>query len=311
MFTPETPQHTGADEELNIDDINELDDTDVQGLNLDSGSESTSISTDKQQGHQKQDRGLKRSNSPELNTVQDEGFDQKADFLPRVNMGSPFSSGVDITKAKSSTQSHDNPVANQRRLSMAQQSRFISYCDDKLMNIQRKFVQSRGLAEENGYTGLAPLLEDLKTVLDFLWYSIEGVAATESLLAVDLDSLTHEQYSSTESTDFGQMHYLLRVADDFLDYLTRFNLNSLSQEEQHKVLSKAFKFLMILDKIFARSLEGLVPGNTKMTGTEVVRIAGIAERTRMVVPRFLEEQRVHGYHFEVSKIYEETLERCA
>ncbi|SCU84442.1 LANO_0C01376g1_1 [Lachancea nothofagi CBS 11611] len=297
-LTPETPLHTGADEELNIDEVNELDDSDVQGLNLESEADTNGSSSIANDG---QDLGMKRENSGD----EDMGYDQRDDYVPRVNIGSPFSSNVDVAR-------HFNADhVNQRRLSLAQQSKFIAYCDEKLMAIQRKFVQSRGLTEENGYRGLAPLLDDLKAVLDFVWYSVEGMSNTENLLGTDLDAMSANQFSGTKSTNIGQMYYLMQIADTFLEYLTKFDLGTLSAEEQHRTLSKAFKFLMILDKVFARSLEGLIPGNTIMNGTEMVRIAGIAERTRMTLTSFLEEQGVHGYHYEVSKIYEETLERCA
>ncbi|SCU79996.1 LAME_0B01222g1_1 [Lachancea meyersii CBS 8951] len=297
MLSPETPQHTAADEELNIDNINELDESDIQGLDLEDERESTASTTYTQPA-------VKRERVDENF---EERFDLQDDFMPRVNISSPFSSDVDVKKYAQRA----HYASQQRKLSLSQQSKFISYCDDKLLAIQRKFVQSRGLNEENGYQGLGPLLEDLKTVLDFVWFSIEGLTNTELLLKMGLNAMTQDQFAGTQQTSFGQVNYLIRVADDFLDYLTKFELNKMSSDEQHKTVSKAFKFMIILDVSFARLLEGLVPGNTKLSGTEMVRIAGIAERTRTAVPRYLSEQQIHGYHYEVSKIYEETLERCA
>ncbi|SCU82187.1 LAFA_0C09670g1_1 [Lachancea sp. 'fantastica'] len=296
MLTPETPLHTAANEELDINDVNELDESDIQGLDLEEERDSSTSAVSHQPAPKRE----------RVNEDFETTFDPHDDFRPRVNIGSPFSSGVDMHKY-----AHRAEHVNQRALSMSQQSKFISYCDEKLMAIQRKFVQSRGLNEQYGYHGLGPLLQDLKTVLDFIWFSIEGLTNTELLLKTDVNAMSREQFAGTKSTSFGQVYYLIRVADDFLDYLTKFDMRNMSSDEQHKTLSKAFKFIIILDVSFARLLEGLVPGNTRLNATETVRIAGIAERTRTAVPRFLEEQQIHGYHYEVSKIYEETLEKCA
>lgn len=290
ILTPATPEHTGANQELDVADLHEVDDHDLEDLDLDP-------SVDQQESA---NPSLKR----EIDANEGSIFDQRDDFMPRVNVNSPFSSGVDVTRLRSGSQSA------QRRLSLSQQSKFISYCDDRLLEIQRRFVQSRGLAEENGYRELAPLLQDLKKLLDFIWYSIDGVSNTEQLLLQNLDDMNETQFANTTSTDFGQSYYMIRVADDFLDYLMKFDITHLSTDEQHKTMAKAFKFLMILDKVFARCLTGLVPGNFKLNGTEMVRISGIAERSRLAIPEYLEQQNIKGYHYEVSKIYEETLERC-
>lgn len=287
MSTPATPQHTGANEEMNIDDVRELDDRDVQDLDLDAGMESS-------------------VELPKRKATDDDAdmFDLRDDFMPKVNISSPFSSQVDVQQLQAKGHS-------QRRLSMSQQSKFITYCDERLMAIQRKFVQSRGLTEENGYKGLVPLLQDMKQLLDFIWFSIDGIPNTEVLIEQDVSSVTINQYDGTKSTNIGQTYYLMRLADDFLDYLMKFDLKELDEDEQHNTLSKVFKFLIILDKIFARLLDGTVPGQTKMGGTEMVRLSGIAERTRVALSLYFSQQKLHGYHYEISKIYEETLERCA
>ncbi|SCU96228.1 LAMI_0F05732g1_1 [Lachancea mirantina] len=295
MNTPETPEHTGANQELSIDDVGQLDDQDLLDVDLDAS-----------QGYLNEPSGnAKRAVQDEQNSKL--VYDDRDDFLPRVNISSPFSSQVNVQRAYGETR---EPVRQTRRLSSSQQSKFIAYCDDKLMEIQRKFVQSRGLTDGNGYSGLGPLLEDLKSVLDFVWFSVDGRGHTETLIEQKLENMSPEQFQDSNSTDFGQKYYILRVADDLLDYLVKFELANLSPDEQHSTLSKVFKFLVILDKMLARLLEGLVPGRKKVTGTEMVRISGIAERTRVAVPLFLGQQGIHGYHFEVSRIYEETLERC-
>lgn len=294
MSRPTTPVHPDANEELDLNDINELDEQEVLDLDLNPDLED--------EDPLKEEPINKRRF---LDDDTDEMYDKIEDFKPRINVSSPFSSGVNLPSLNTKSQR-----STSRRLSLSQQSKFITYCDEKLMNVQRKFVQSRGLNTEQGYSGLSPLLTDLKSLVDFIWFSIDAVSNTESLIDQDLYEVTRDSYANTASTNFGQTDYLFKIADDLLDYIEKFELRSMGGEERTVTLSKVFKFLIILDKIFARLLDGTVPGQSKMNGTEIVRCSGIAERTRVRLPQFFGSQDIHGYHYELSKIYEETLERC-
>lgn len=292
MSEPETPRHPQPNEEVDLSKIRQLDENDVMDLDLVSEVENAESRPESKRGF-----------------VEDEQmYDDVDDFKPAINIGSPFSSGTNIEQLK------DSPKSSRPRgrLSLSQQSKFISYCDEQLMNIQRKFVQSRGLNTQNGYPDLAPLLQDLKTVVDFIWYSVDSSTPnTEKLLTQDLSEISIDQFSDCRSTYFGQTAYLIRVADDVMDYTEKFEIMHLDLTEQASVLSKLFKLLFILDHIFSRLLDGTIPGKTKMSTTDAVRLRAIAERSRTRMPRYLGEQHVHGYHYEVSKIYEETLERCS
>lgn len=296
MSEPETPLHAPPNEQLDLSKIKELDEHDMMDLDLVSESENPD--------------SRNSSSKPEFKRpfAEDETmYDNIDDFKPRINVGSPFNSSTDIGQLGSS-QHLKKPRG---RLSLSQQSKFISYLDEQLMNIQRKFVQSRGLNTENGYSGLAPLLQDLKSVIDFIWYSIDGTTPnTEKLLTEDVSEVSIEQFDGSKSTYFGQTAYLMRVADDIMDYTEKFDLGQLGLNEQDNVIPKLFKLLFILDHIFARLLDGTIPGRTKMNLTDAVRMRAIAERTRTRLTRYLSQKQVHGYHYEVSKIYEESLERC-
>lgn len=301
MSEPSTPVHAGPNEHLDLDEVKELSDEDIEELDLKPDIDMDSIS-DNAATH-----GVKREYSNLFDEAMQLGGDDMDDFRPRVNINSPFSSFANLNSLQDGHKQH-------RRLSMSQQSKFIAYCDQKLMDIQRKFVQSRGLNTQNGYQGLEPLLKDIKSLVDFIWYSLDGSPNTDILLREE-DNSSEVNDSSFErdaqkNTHFGQSSYLIRIADDLLDYVEKFDLNLLSGEERHQTLSKLFKLLFILDRIFAKLMDGAIPGGGRTNGTDAVRINGIAERTRMKIPVIFETQDIHGYHFEVSKIYEKTLERC-
>ncbi|GAV53700.1 hypothetical protein ZYGR_0AK02020 [Zygosaccharomyces rouxii] len=296
MSEPETPVHAPPNEQLDLSKIKELDENDMMDLDLVSESENP--------------ESRNSSSKPDFKrkfTEDETVYDDVDDFKPRINIGSPFNSSTDMEQLGPS----QHPGRPRGRLSLSQQSKFISYLDEQLMNIQRRFVQSRGLNTENGYSGLAPLLQDLKSVIDFIWYSIDGTTPnTEKLLTQDVSEIPIEQFDSSKSTYFGQTAYLMRVADDIMDYTEKFDLDQLDLGGQGGVIPKLFKLLFILDHIFARLLDGTIPGRTKMNLTDAVRMRAIAERTRTRLTRYLGQKQVHGYHYEVSKIYEESLERC-
>ncbi|CCH61699.1 hypothetical protein TBLA_0F01570 [Henningerozyma blattae CBS 6284] len=325
MSEPLTPPHCEPDDVLDLDNLKELDERDIDDLNLNPELENSDIEI--ATNYANNTPLYKRKYLDEDDDQRQENrFDNVDDFKPRINVNSPFSSSKKIglsplnsndTNSINQESGKEKPIIRTRRLSASQQSKFIVYCDDKLMDIQRKFVQSRGLSVENGYSNLIPLFEDIKSLIDFIWYSIDGLSNTELLLnetEVDLDNAEVENSNlptnSKISTYFGQTSYLLKISDDLIDYLEKFDIKDLSSDEQNHILSKLFKLLFILDKIFAKLIIGSIPGNSKMSGTDIVRFCGIAERTRVRLPWYLEQQGVHGYHYEVSRIYQNSLERC-
>lgn len=274
------------------------------------------------------------------NEKQNPEFDDLEDFKPVLDIRSPFESHVDLPQL-SRTQ-ENGPNSNARRLSLSQQSKFVSYIDERLLQIQRKFVQSRGLNKEQGYESLSQVLLDFKKLIDFIWYSVDGVSNTDAILQLNLDDTAlYQKYQGSESTDFGQSYYLIRISDDLLDYLDKFPLTEQDEFDDdnetngrfdngfssnigqsmkpetfnadsprtHGSLRKLFKLLSILDFIFARLIDGKVPGNFRISGTEIVRLIGIAERTRILLPKLMEKNDIHGYHYEISRVYQETLER--
>lgn len=298
MSEPNTPMHAGPNEHLDLDDVKELSDEDIEELDL-------KPDVDMDPVYEEHRNGVKREYSNLFEDAMRLEGDDMDDFRPRVSIDSPFSSYADLN-------SLERKHRSLRKLSMSQQSKFIAYCDQKLMDIQRKFVQSRGLNTQNGYSSLEPLLRDVKSLVDFIWYSLDGSPNTDLLLreSDDMKYSTTDNSGIEKDTHFGQSSYLIKIADDLMDYVEKFDLKFLSEEERRQTLSKLFKLLFILDRIFAKLMDGNIPGGGRTNGTDAVRINGIAERTRMKLPVIFEAQDIHGYHFEVSKVYERTLERC-
>ncbi|CAI4036629.1 hypothetical protein SMKI_15G4800 [Saccharomyces mikatae IFO 1815] len=339
MSEPNTPLHAQPNEQLDLNKLNDLDEKDIEDLNLDPNSD-IDIATDSADVEnadidntiwQRNCEQKRRYHTPEFNDVYNEAnnaindvtmLDDVDDFQPRINVSSPFSS---TTKLSELLPNKHNEASHPRRLSMSQQSKFISYVDDQLLQIQRKFVQSRGLNIKNGYASLTPLLKDIKSLIDFIWYSIAHIPNSDYLLRSEKNINCNRSRSSNNTCEyssyFGQGSYLIKIADDLIDYVEKFTFKEMEDSEINDTLSKLFKLLFILDRIFVILIDNsngkeaseTVSVNKKITGlngTDIVRLKGIAERTRVRLPIFLESQGIHGYHYELSKIYEGFLDNA-
>lgn len=342
---PKTPLHAEANELLNLDNVKELDEKEIEDLDLDPTFDESlppstvasridlhgltepmpaCLRTKRPLNNPNDDTDLLNDgNEYSLNTTSSPMFDNVEDFKPSINVASPFSSST-LLQNKPPTAS----VQRGRRLSMTQQSKFISYVDQRFMDIQRKFVQSRGLNNKTGYKKLSDLLKDTKSLLDFIWYSIDNTSNTDFLLQEDGEPVKDSDLQSTDDymnldlvnnnnnnnkplrnksiSDFGQTSYVIKIADDVMDYIEKFEV----EPEDNDTISKLFKLFFILDKVFAKLITGNNNNSIKMNRTEVVRFVGIAERSRVRLPLFFEHLNIHGFHYELSKIYETSLELC-
>ncbi|CAL9736982.1 hypothetical protein MOSE0_L00892 [Monosporozyma servazzii] len=336
---PETPLHAEPDEYLNLDNVNELDEQDIEDLDLNpdfdeslppstvasrmdlDGMVEPTTECFRKRVLEEPDVSDQLEEDSNNNTTFSPIFDNVEDFKPRINVNSPFSS---------SSLLHNNASASgvphrHRRLSLPQQSKFISYVDQRFMDIQRKFVQSRGLNNKTGYKDLSELLKEIKSMLDFIWYSIDNTPNTDILLKedendsfaasdsqsheedIDLDLMSSNRPRSKSLCDFGQASYLIKIADDVMDYIEKFEIDPVDTS----TISKIFKLFFILDKVFAKLISGKNNNLIKLNKTDMVRFVGIAERSRARLPLFFEHLKIHGFHFELSKIYETSLDLCA
>jgi len=338
---PETPLHEGPDANMDLDNLIELDEKEIDDLNLDPGIDETPSFTNipremvcaavaadtlsrKRTLISEEDEDF---TTEKLENQQQVDFDSAHDYQPRINFKSPFLSSDDsIKKDTSSTiEVPLNDVKKHRKLSMTQQSKFITYVDARLMEIQRKFVQSRGLNSEKGYPSLSTLLHDIKSLLDFIWYSIDNIPHTDYLLQLekfeDLENMLegdteikNEKSHTSEAHNFGQASFIIRIADDLMDYIEKFDISDDPLEDDDPdadTIPKIFKLFYILDRIFRSLIAGQNENKIILNSTDRIRFMGIAERTRMRLPQYFEKNKIHGYHFELSKIYEQSLDYCA
>ncbi|SMN20721.1 similar to Saccharomyces cerevisiae YOR352W Putative protein of unknown function [Maudiozyma saulgeensis] len=335
---PETPLHVGPDANMDLDNLIELDEKEIDDLNLDPGIDETPSFTDipnqaaclaaaNTSNHK---RTLISEEDDDFTTErQHEDFDSAHDYQPRINFKSPFSGANDSNNSvKKEIQTIDvpiNDVKKHRKLSMSQQSKFITYVDARLMEIQRKFVQSRGLNSEKGYLSLTTLLHDIKSLLDFIWYSIDNMPHTdyllqlekfddfENLLEGDNTKLSNEKIPN-QSHNFGQASFIIKIADDLMDYIEKFEITDDPLDDDDPdaaTIPKIFKLFRILDRIFRSLIAGQNENKVILNSTDRIRFMAIAERTRMRLPQYFEKNNIHGYHFELSKIYEQSLDYCA
>ncbi|KAL6938195.1 hypothetical protein ACO0RG_004739 [Hanseniaspora osmophila] len=226
---------------------------------------------------------------------------------------------------------------SKKKYSSNQQIKFMNFCEKEFMKIQRKYVQSRGLKlgetpKYSYYAALLPLLQDYKRIVDFVWYSMDtSCKNTENLipsplsthsmqLGINTSDATDEAYNDghysfvslrrllNEAQNIGQVYILLKISDDLMDYIEKFNTNGDSDKETIKFI---FMLHFILDRIFSL----LIVEDTEMrygvymTPTEIVRCKGICERTRIRLSKYFQDCEIKGFHYELSKIYELTLER--
>jgi len=268
---PNSPLHPAADQEVNglPDEILPESELDFLDLNPDLEARAQSREASVAQ--------TPVNPEPRATQVQsDHHFDRMEDFQP-VLVPSPL---------------NPSKLSNGRRLSLAQQSKFINYVDERLLHIQRRFTQSFGLGEL-GYRSINELITDVKQLLNFIWYSIGSD---------DDGDKERKEYLHQDSTNFGQSEYLIRIAGDLVEYVGKMEIN---QDSAINVL----KLMKSLDEKFARLIDGKVPGGEKLRGTEQVRISGIAERSRLLMVELFEREKIEGFHYELSKIYDESLER--
>jgi hypothetical protein len=169
-----------------------------------------------------------------------------------------------------------DPTDSRKQVSEQQMETFRSYLDTQLLQISRKFIR-RINGSSDGYESLGDLSSDLARIVDLIWYTVT---------------------STTSDTRF-QTDYMLRIAGDFLDYLGEWHTTEPTPDPK-----EALRLLQKLDNVFSHILDGEF--GVHSTRTEAVRMESIAERTRVAVATL-----IRGWEFEVSRVYEKTLDRTS
>lgn len=144
-------------------------------------------------------------------------------------------------------------------VSESQQSKFINYIDNELLQVQRKFIKNQ--ADEGETYPLGKLLEDVHKVLDLIWYLIDK-----------------------NSRLYGQDEYFIRITGDLEDWVAYydFGLGSEPSPQAESELFRLFNFFQSLDTRLSFLLDGFSSGKAriKLSATEKVRLVPIISRLR-------------------------------
>ncbi|ODQ68239.1 hypothetical protein NADFUDRAFT_44856 [Nadsonia fulvescens var. elongata DSM 6958] len=152
-------------------------------------------------------------------------------------------------------------------LSSYQQTKFLNYVDNGLMRVQRRWVRriadigSTGtplpegieISDVQGYKDILELLNDLRALVDFVWYSI-----------------TKENFQYM----FGQEEYLLKILDDLGEYIHEFPIRQFQDQKDPQAV-QVFEFLKEMDKKFCQLID-----HKAINLTVRVRLESIADRSR-------------------------------
>ena len=207
----------------------------------------------------------------------------------------PFDEEYQLLKSNVNT---TTTTTTHNRLSSQQQSKFISYIDDQLLQIQRKFIKQQ--STEDSIYPFTLLIKDLDSVFDILWVSI----------------------TQNSPPSFGQEEYYIKILGDLEDYVahytpifdTKWRINSHNQRVLYVVdfnqIVTICKFLLKVDL----QLSFLKTDFAVFNLTQLVRLKMIIERLRLqIMPSFEIVAQVPKYRdvleVEASRIFEGILER--
>ncbi|KAF3761070.1 hypothetical protein M406DRAFT_267358 [Cryphonectria parasitica EP155] len=186
-------------------------------------------------------------------------------FLPHKSLPSPAPSGASTRP----TSGLPHPRSHPLRAGSAKEEKVRSYVENQLMSINRRFVkkfETPGAGDDVvGYKNLGELCKDVEGLLDVLWLS-----GTPNL----------------------QIPYLLNVANDFTEWITRFPPQPTAMFSTFRKLDFCFASLLSGRDIdtgetlpgFENSVRGV------MTKTHMVRCKSIVEQTRVLVVEFMNQQ---------------------
>lgn len=216
---------------------------------------------------------------------------------------------------------HEEVIVTKRTLSGQQQVKFIQYCENTAAQIQKDYIKWKNREaeaeaegesfnigqEENEY--LIILLQNFKRLIDFIWLTIDwNCKDTANLLQEDSDyNNDYDGEKLKDVQDLGQVSILLKLADDLLTLVCKFNI--IESNNDQSVFRWIFKVFYILDYIFMLLALDLKNNgsNALMKVTEAIRLKPILERSRIDLTSWFKECNINKYQYELSKIYERSL----
>lgn len=221
----------------------------------------------------------------------------------------PFNESYQLLKL-----SFENSTNNNGNITTGQQSKFINYLDEILLQIQRKYIKQK--TESVMIYSLIELLQDLSNVINLIWVSIQ-----QKLVL------------------FGQIEYYIKILGDLEDYVSNyphlFNESWSTGSGSHRHLQIDMQNLVIFFKFWQKidlQLSFLIDGYNvdingngklmKMNTTEITRLLPIISRLRILIISKIDMIRgklKHGddhddnilniFEVEISRIFEGVLER--
>lgn len=151
-----------------------------------------------------------------------------------------------------------------------QSERLLGFSNDQFRQIKSRFTQR--YSPPRGYMSLHELLIDLNKVIDILWYSF-----TSSQPSMSMSSHSPSPNEMSPKLN-GQTHCLLDIADNLVEFVEGFALNSIDPHALFKIFHK-------LDKILARLL--YEPSNLLLGAPEDLRLLKITQRSKLSVMKVL------------------------
>ncbi|CCG25709.1 hypothetical protein CORT_0C03340 [Candida orthopsilosis Co 90-125] len=184
-------------------------------------------------------------------------------------------------------------------LSSQQQSKFINYIDDQLLQIQRKFIKQQ--STEDAIYPFTLLIKDLDSIFDIIWVSISRNQ--------------HPQKSL-----IGQEEYYIKMLGDLEDYITHyktlFDENWQLNSKNQRILKADFNKIVVVCKFLSKmDLQlSFIKDNGFFNSTQCVRLKMIIERLRyLIMDKFeivVQIPRLRNVlEVEASRIFEGILER--
>lgn len=185
------------------------------------------------------------------------------------------------------------------KLSSQQQSKFINYIDDRLLQIQRKFIKQQ--STEDAIYPFTLLIKDLDSIFDIIWVSISRNQQPQKSL-------------------IGQEEYYIKILGDLEDYITHyktlFDENWQLNSKNQRILKADFNKIVVVCKFLLKmDLQlSFIKDNGFFNLTQCVRLKMIIERLRyLIMDKFeivVQIPRLRNVlEVEASRIFEGILER--
>ncbi|KAG5422093.1 hypothetical protein I9W82_001186 [Candida metapsilosis] len=234
--------------------------------------------------------------------------------------------------------SNESTTTNDRtKLTSRQQSKFINYIDEQLLQVQRKFIKQQ--STDSVIYPFISLIKDLDPILDVIWVSITGNNNTYSNGNVNGVYNGGNTISSTSNTNssgggstmssvlFGQEEYYIKILGDLEDFITHYTTIfdeqwTINSENKRVVIVDFNKVVVPIVKYFNKlDLQlSFIKDEGWFSQTQCIRLKMIVERLRIqmlnkfehLIEQLLQQQQQllkDVLEVEASKIFEGTMER--